>query len=162
MAFYYFDSSAVVKRYVLEPGSGWVRRLWNEHSGAILISWLAVPESAAAFAVCRRVGKLTSREARLAYRQLEYDLAEQFFRLVPLTLDIARLAADLTQRYALKGYDAVQVATALTVAQQLRTLDEDLVFVSGDRQTLKAAQKEGLSTDDPGDHTELDPAFVPK
>ena len=51
---YYFDSSAVVKRYVLEPGSVWIRRLWNDHAGEIHISWLTVPETAAAFAVCRR------------------------------------------------------------------------------------------------------------
>jgi predicted nucleic acid-binding protein len=30
MAFYYFDASALVKYYVTEPGSTWVRQVFDE------------------------------------------------------------------------------------------------------------------------------------
>lgn len=44
MPAYYLDSSALVKRYVTETGSAWVRELCQDAANAIFISELALVE----------------------------------------------------------------------------------------------------------------------
>jgi len=61
---------------------------------------------------------------------------------------IIDLAAHLTQRYPLKGYDAVQVAAAVRLQQTLRP-KRPLTFVAGDKSPIAAAQAEGLTVDNP-------------
>ena len=60
---------------------------------------------------------------------------------------------NLTSRQKLRGYDAVQLAVALTmhgtfVSRQL----PPLTLISADRDLLTAAKNEGLSTDDPNQY----------
>ncbi len=50
MPIYYLDSSAIVKRYVTETGSVWIRNLCQNSSYAVFISELALPEVGSAFA----------------------------------------------------------------------------------------------------------------
>ena len=67
MALCYFDASAVVKYYVTEPGSHWVRQLVQERdpqshqfSHVILVAEITRVEVAAALAVIERVGRIKS------------------------------------------------------------------------------------------------------
>jgi predicted nucleic acid-binding protein len=76
-----------------------------------------------------------------------------YFQLVPVTADLIALAAHLTQRHPLKGYDAVQVAAALRLQRTLGP-DRALVFVAGDETVITAAQSEGLTVDNPFWHAE--------
>ncbi len=161
MAIYYFDASAVVKRYINEPGSAWVRELCdtrdetaNVKSNLVVMGDSSVAEVAAAFAVLTRRRVIPQRIADRAYRkfvseyQVEYDLAH----IVPaLILD----AAGLTQHHPLKAYDAVQLALALHANKSLQADNLMLTFVSGDDKLLQAAQAEGLATDNPFNHAEL-------
>jgi hypothetical protein len=67
--------------------------------------------------------------------------------LTPLILD---RAVYLTQNHRLRGYDAVQLATAITANQTF--LGAGLIpvtFVAADTDLLAAAQAEGLTTDNP-------------
>jgi hypothetical protein len=50
-----------------------------------------------------------------------------------------RRAAELTQVYPLKAYDAVQLAVAVRYQQSLRQLDLPLPFISGDKVLLNVA-----------------------
>jgi hypothetical protein len=52
----------------------------------------------------------------------------------------------------LKAYDAVQLAVALRQTTNLTPFHIPLIFVSGDRTLLAAAQAERLLTDNPFDH----------
>ncbi|MGH2594326.1 MAG: type II toxin-antitoxin system VapC family toxin [Anaerolineae bacterium] len=58
MALYYFDTSVLVKYYIFEPGSGWVRERvdarvpdGNTRANIIFVSEVCITESAAAFAI---------------------------------------------------------------------------------------------------------------
>jgi hypothetical protein len=53
---------------------------------------------------------------------------------------LARSAADLAERCGLRAYDAVHLASALSLPE------EDVVLVSADRELLEAAQALGLNT----------------
>jgi predicted nucleic acid-binding protein len=64
-------------------------------------------------------------------------------------------AAELAQAHPLKGYDAVHLATGLEAARNLADQEIALIFVSGDDQMLRAAEAEGLMTDDPFLHVDM-------
>jgi hypothetical protein len=55
----------------------------------------------------------------------------------------------------LKGYDAIQLAAGLELKAALDRREIQLIFVSGDDQLLKAAQTEGLVTENPFDYAHL-------
>jgi uncharacterized protein len=66
---------------------------------------------------------------------------------------VVTLGVDLTGRQKLRGYDAVQLAVALTVNNTLLSQQiSPLLFVSADQDLLTAASNEGLSTGDPNQH----------
>jgi len=69
MAFYYFDASALVKYYVTEPGSTWVRQLIKERETAtgqprhlILVAEITRVEVAAGLAIIERVDRIKKTE----------------------------------------------------------------------------------------------------
>jgi uncharacterized protein len=58
MSMLYFDSSALVKRYLTETGSGWVAALTDPASGnTIVLAVITQVEVAAAFAARQRAPK---------------------------------------------------------------------------------------------------------
>jgi hypothetical protein len=79
----------------------------------------------------------------------------QSLRLMPA---IIRRAGELTQKHPLKAYDAVQLAVALDFSERLKQQDLSLTFVSGDDNLLQAARAEGMATENPFDHRDLDTA----
>jgi uncharacterized protein len=66
---------------------------------------------------------------------------------------VIRRAMDVVERYALRGYDAVHLAAALTL-RDLRAAAglPALVFVSADQEQLQAAVQEGFTVEDPNQH----------
>jgi uncharacterized protein len=72
--------------------------------------------------------------------------------MIPMRQDIVDRAILLTQSHRLRGYDAVQLATALSVQQILQISGLSLTFVASDQDLLHAAQAEGLASDDPLQH----------
>ena len=69
---------------------------------------------------------------------------------MPVTIDIARRLAD---RHPLRAYDAVQLATAWLLNQNLlQTGKPPLTFICTDDRLIAIAQTEGLLTDNPSHH----------
>ncbi len=155
MPFFYFDASVLVKRYVREPGSSWTASVVDDRANIIFASDVALAEVSAAFAILQRTNQLTPRVLRQALAHFYADAAHRY-QLVTLTRTIAFQAAELAQRYPLKGYDAVHLATALSQASFVNRYGEPLTFISGDAQLLTAARAAGLVVENPFDHAELD------
>lgn len=158
MAFYYFDTSAVVKYYVTEPGSTWVRQLIEEQDPEsyqarhlIFIAEITRVEVAAGLAVIERTGRIKRAERDREYRRFISQLTHRY-AIVPLTTADLESAAQLTQHHPLKAYDVVQLAAALRYRQVLARHQDVFTFVCGDRALLAAAQAEDLSTANPFDH----------
>lgn len=77
------------------------------------------------------------------------DCAERD-HLVAIERTIIDQAVDLTQSHYLRGYDAVQLATALAVnAELFQKQLSPLTFISADEDLLKVTETEGLPTEDP-------------
>ena len=158
MAFYRFDASALVKYYVAEPGSTWVRQVLDEPDPVssrahhiILVAEIPRVEVAAGLAVIERVGRIRRAERDRAYRRFMSQLAHRY-AIMPLSTDNFTTAAHLTQQHPLKAYDTIQLATALRFPRLLADHQHASTFVTGDTPLIAAAQAEGLLTDNPFDH----------
>ena len=112
MAIVYFDSSALVKLLVDEPGSDLAAELWDGCDAA-LSSRLAYPEVRAAIGAAQRNHALDDDGVVQALRSWKEFWAA--IRPVELTGAVERNAGELAHRHALRGADAVHLASALTV-----------------------------------------------
>jgi predicted nucleic acid-binding protein len=153
---YYLDSSALVKRYSDEPGSTWIRHITDplaQHT--ILIAGVSLAEVAAALAAKHRVPGGISRQQRdRALSRFLEDCADGFL-ILPVDRVVIDRAVELTQNHRLRGYDAIQLATALVTGETLETQNLPFpVFVASDGDLLTAAETENLVAENP-----LDGAF---
>ncbi len=124
MALVYFDSSALVKLVVEEAGSQLAAELWDGCDGA-LSSRLAYPEVRAALAASARNHDLGAGDLLQAEQAWEEFWAAT--RKVELTAEVEQRAGHLARAHALRGADAVHLASALAVD------DDDLVVAVWDR-----------------------------
>ena len=108
----YFDSSAFVKLVVEEVGSDVVAALWDGCDGA-LSSRLAYPEVRAALAAAGRNHDLG--EADVAAAEQAWEEYWGATRPVELTLEVERHAGHLARVHALRGADAVHLASAMAI-----------------------------------------------
>lgn len=149
----FLDSSAVVKRYVVEVGSNWVRALTDPAAGNDC--WLASVtrvEVLAAFYLRVRTGTLTSAQAQQAELVFRNEL-NTHYHLVSIRRVILNRAMRLVAAHQLRAYDAIQLASALRL--RARRLAHGLpppTFVSADQTLNRAAAVEGLPVDDPNLH----------
>jgi predicted nucleic acid-binding protein len=146
----YFDTSALLKQYVTETGSNWVRAyLSSATAPTVFTSQLTAVEATCAFARRLRDGTLLPSDHATAVRAFDYDIAYRYTLLdvMPVTIDAARRLAN---RHPLRAYDAVQLATAWSLDQDLVSTGEaPLTFICADDRLLSVAQAEGLRTDNP-------------
>lgn len=151
MSDYFLDSSALLKRYMTEPGTAWVRGLFQSGTYEFTIASITGVELAAAVARRARGGGVSAADAARIMTMIRSDLRSDFEHIL-IDGTLIDLAMDLTQRHSLRGYDAVQLSAALAVRYVASTIGTQLIFVSSDRELNAAAAAEGLSVEDPNQH----------
>jgi len=155
---YYIDASALVKRYTREPGSTWVLQITEPSAQhTILLAEITFAEVAAALAAKQRApGDLTPLQgARILSRFLQ-DCVDHFL-LLPVDRLVIDRAVEVTQRYRVRGYDAVQLATVIVTRETIQSHHlPSPVFVAADRDLPAAVGTEQLPTENPLDHVALD------
>jgi predicted nucleic acid-binding protein len=112
MAIVYFDSSAFIKLLVEEDGTELAAALWDGCDVAVS-SRLAYPEVRAALAAAGRADRLTTAAQRQAEASWERYWAST--RPVELTEAVTADAGRLAGEHALRGADAVHLASVLAV-----------------------------------------------
>jgi predicted nucleic acid-binding protein len=135
----YLDASALVKRYVVERGSRETIALTAD-SGMIATSTVSRAEVAAALAKAVRVGVVTADRARSAQRSFAGDWPD-LVRVAVTEALVARAEA-LAWDHGLRGYDAVQLASALAWQESAGT---QILLATFDQQLWEAAPKVGLT-----------------
>jgi predicted nucleic acid-binding protein len=149
---YYVDSSAIVKRYVNETGTAWVRNTCTNPDNVLTLAQIGLVEVAAGLAGKHRQGLLPTALYDGLLLDLRRDARDQYL-LVDVDQAIVDQAIQLTRRRILRGYDAVHLACALFLNETLtRRGLPALTLLSADKELLTAAREEGLSTDDPNLH----------
>ena len=138
----YFDTSAIIPLLIDEPLSGLADTVWRQ-AAWVATARLSYVEARSGLARACRTGRISADELSEAVGSLE-KLHRQIHH-VEITADLVAKAGDLAEDMALRAYDAIQLAAALSL--EIR----DLVVVTGDRQLVTAAQTLGLaSISDPG------------
>jgi len=146
----YVDTSALVKRYVPEVGSAWVRRtLARPTVQVIYTSAVAQPEVLSALQRKVRAGQLTAAEALRRAQRVTTHFTWRY-RLLTITPDVLTQACALVQAYPLRAFDALHLACALAARQRLQQHGAPgLPFVAADAALLAAAAAEGFLVDNP-------------
>jgi predicted nucleic acid-binding protein len=134
----YLDSSALVKRYVEEAGSGAVDRLLEEHRYAAT-SRLAYPEVLSALNRKLRAKDITSRVHGGLVKSFESDWNRLF--VLEFVDELLPIVKQSIHRHAIRGADAVHLSSAMWLRSVLK---EDVVFTCADARLLEAAEKEKL------------------
>ena len=149
MASYFFDSSALVKRYHAESGTGIVDDIVNATGSMVRISRVTIPEVISAFAIKVRTLAIRQVEARAFLRQFRSDIASGRLEVFSIAESEFAQAESLLERYAfgwrLRAFDAIQLAVALELHKQ------NLVdyFVAADGILCEVAGMEGFEVINP-------------
>lgn len=153
MSAYFLDSSAAVKKYVREIGTGWLFSLFREKpANTFYVAEITAAEVASARARRFRGLSLTAKQAGQAKKRFERDFQRKFFR-IDIDAQIVGEAAKLAEKHFLRGYDAVQLAAALKADNdRIAVGGSKLIFVCADNALRLAASAEGLTVDDPNSH----------
>jgi len=133
----YLDTSALIKRFVVEEGSRLVNRIIREEP--VATAKIAYAEVFAGLNRKQREGHLSTARYALASRQFD-DEWHAYIR-VELHDEILQLARTLVERHPLRGFDAIHLASALCLKS---TLGEAITFAAADNRLLRAAEAENL------------------
>ena len=135
----YLDTSSLFKLYVNEEDSDAAMALASR-ANTISVSQIAYPEFRGSLARAQRGGRLTD-QAYLSTLEL-FERAWVTYAAREVTLPLIRLAGELAAKHYLRGFDAVHLASAVTLQ---RELDEPVTFSSSDDRLMEAARVEGLT-----------------
>lgn len=129
----FFDSSALVKRYIGEAGTGEVLA-WCDQATELAVAVIAVPEVVSAFRRLVREGRIGEAHYAELKADLRADLADAL--LCETSPQVLQRAIATLEAYPLRGTDAIHVAAALVIGAD--------VFVSADARQCAAATGLGL------------------
>jgi len=146
LALYYLDTSALVKLYVREPGTDRLLQLAsNPAENRLTVLTITPVEARSAVRRRERAGDIDPKTAIHILDMLQTHLESRFIRQA-LNETVLDGALEMIDRYALRAYDAVQLAGCLV----LKTADaEPPTFVCADQHLLDAARSELLAVFDP-------------
>jgi predicted nucleic acid-binding protein len=132
----YIDTSSLIKLYVTEAGSDVVRQVVDD-AAVVATSVVAYAETRAALARLRRERVITASRLASAKRQFE----EQWptYLTLEATDSVCRAAGELAEKYSLRGFDSIHLASFAEVAR--RAGADDTQFSSFDDRLNQAARK---------------------
>ncbi len=153
MARYFIDSSALVKRYISETGSAWVLGLFDPTlNNEVFIAAITGVEIIAAITRRSRSGSISITDATIIRNQFRSDLQKDY-QIIEITENVINYGMALSEIYALRGYDAIQLAAGravntLCIANGLPSI----TFVSADNELNTAVISEGLKIENPNNY----------
>jgi predicted nucleic acid-binding protein len=153
MSVFFFDSSAVTKRYVRETGTAWIINIFRPKLlNRIYVAEIALVEVISAPTRRHRGKTITTDNFTKVSNRFRRNFADKFFK-TEVNLSVIEQAAALAGKHALRGYDAVQLASAVNLHSRRQKAGlPPLVFISADNDLNVAAQAEGLQIDNPNNH----------
>ncbi|MFQ6099795.1 MAG: type II toxin-antitoxin system VapC family toxin [Anaerolineae bacterium] len=87
---YFLDASAIVKYYVDEPGSVWVKKVVHRlapdtgiRTNTVFIAEVSIAEVTAAFAILHRMGRIRQRTRKGIFDRFLAE-ADTLFELIPI------------------------------------------------------------------------------
>ncbi len=141
----YLDSSAIVKRYIEEPGSSRVRDTYlRAYSGSIILSYSIwnIGEVLGVFDRARRIGRIDEQTHSIVRRRFLLEVRRMvktaLALVIPMKIRILGESWKLIEKYHIYGADAIQIASAKYI--------KATEFLTGDEKLHKIAVDEGLNS----------------
>ena len=129
----FFDTSALVKRYVSEAGTDAVLK-WCDQATEIILSAVALPEIISTFCRLQREARITATQYRQLKSLLLADIED--VAICDLTPVVLAQAISTLKGNVLRGMDAIHIGSALALQAD--------IFISADKRQLDAAMRSGL------------------
>jgi predicted nucleic acid-binding protein len=145
---YFFDTSAIVKRYHREDGSDLIDRLFAESDAEFVISDISIIEFYSALSLKVRVGEIDEENFMSLRKLFSQDIKRGLYEVVEFTnaekLESTKLLLKYAKKHSLKTLDAIQ----LSVVKSVNEL-EVRVVVCADEKFCKVITLEGFSVINP-------------
>ncbi len=147
MYHFYFDASALVKRYTQEIGSDKINFLFTNVPlnrqmclilGVVELFWICVRK--------KNDDRITNQNFIQASVNLNSEILDHNsdFKTIPVPDSLILNSMSLIETHSLNSVDALVLRSALNIAAELRNTDDRLVLVASDQRLLRAARSEGL------------------
>lgn len=135
MYYFYFDASALVKRYTPEIGSDLIdvvfenvemRYLKSLLFGAIEVFWILVRK--------RNDGRITHTQFSHVTRHLEQEVIDSSsdFHTISITDSLILRSISLIESHSLNSTDALVLRSALDLSSELQNSDDTIILVASD------------------------------
>jgi uncharacterized protein len=147
LALYFLDTSAVVKLYIDEAGTDRLVHLVRSGKHRFVLQALTQVEFRSAIRKRERINDISPSLATESIELCEQDLTT-LFAMQSIDASILQTAKSLVDRYGLRGYDSVQLASCVALERAVAELP---IFVCADLDLLRAAASEGLEVLNPTD-----------
>jgi predicted nucleic acid-binding protein len=134
----YLDTSSLVKLYVEEIDSEKIRN-FAHNAVAVSTSKIAYAEARAAFARKQKEEEFSLKVLRKTVEDLNRDWESYF--VIEITDGLIRFAGDIAEKYLLRGFDSIHLASAIHLKNKIRA---DVHFSSYDTRLNQSAEKEGI------------------
>lgn len=136
----FFDTSALVKRYIDEPGGKKVDELFNLAS-QIIVSPITKIETHSALKRLLEERNIVDADYLNLKREIDHDF--EFFTILPFSQEIEANAVTLIEKYQLKTLDSIQLASCVSKKEIIDSM------VVADFKLKKAVDAENLAAIDP-------------
>jgi hypothetical protein len=146
LIFYYLDSNAWVKRYYYEIGTIWVQELFANEKN-IICSSLGLIEVISVLARKWKAGTINLSTLEKKIQDIENDW--KHFIQEDLSTEVIEVAKRLSKELALRGADAIHLASALVAQRNFAEEDDQLILVTSDIEMKNAAEASNLMVIDP-------------
>ena len=134
----YFDTSALVKAFLVETGTERAKHLLLKDDLAATAT-ITYAEMYSGFSRKRRERGLSAGQYQGVCREFEKYWPSCVH--VELTSEVLELARDLMKQHPLRAFDAIHVASAIQLKQEMA---ESVTVIGADERLLQAAKAEDL------------------
>ena len=141
----YLDSSAIIKRYIMEPYSKLIRSYFiNAYAGDIILAFNVwnIGEVLGIFDKARRIGRIDDETYNIIKNRFMLDVKRLskfgMALVIPLRINILKNSWKIIERYHIYIADALQIVSAKHVNAD--------GLISSDKCLLDIAKQEGINT----------------
>jgi predicted nucleic acid-binding protein len=138
----FFDTSALIKRYISENGSKKVDELFDA-AESIVVSPVTKIESYSTIKRLLSTNAISGEDYEYLKKNIDYDF--KYFAVLSLDKRIEKRAIKLIEKHQLKTLDSIQLASCLQRKANIKS------FIVSDSKLKEAAEAEGLDIIDPAE-----------
>lgn len=148
MVTFYFDTSALVKRYRKEAGSDVLDKIFELTDYSFATSFWTILEFVVAFSTRMKRGALSGEAFNTVVSRFLKDVLDRF-AITSVNDELIASATSIAIKHALPSADCLQLASILSLKRALEPVKERLVLICSDKELCRAAEEEGIELINP-------------